>query len=203
MLPACVVIAGVATFSGISGAALLTPLFLIGFPRMGVARLTNHSRGDWKVAFSRDLRLRNGRLSVHASYRSSSKIGTFEVGDVAKVKSKKSGTDVDVALSKNFSSPDGDQAWNVSALRDDEAKHVQFLRQALGSAAVKKPTINLDGAGFGYANQNDFLKLARIFEEGKRVPGSGSSYQQQGLFGRRRPYYGYRSTACRCLLITR
>lgn len=56
-------------------------------------------------------------------------------------------------------------AYIVSALRDDEAKHVQFLRQALGSAAVKKPTINLDGAGFGYANQNDFLKLARIFED--------------------------------------
>lgn len=40
MFPACVVIAGVATFSGISGAALLTPLFLIGFPLIGVPRLT-------------------------------------------------------------------------------------------------------------------------------------------------------------------
>ncbi len=40
MLPACVVIAGVATFSGISGAALMTPFFLIGFPLMGVPRLS-------------------------------------------------------------------------------------------------------------------------------------------------------------------
>lgn len=40
MFPACIVIAGVATFSGISGAALLTPLFLIGFPLLGVPRLT-------------------------------------------------------------------------------------------------------------------------------------------------------------------
>lgn len=40
MLPVCVVVAGVAMFSGISGAALLTPVFLIGFPLMGVPRLT-------------------------------------------------------------------------------------------------------------------------------------------------------------------
>lgn len=39
MLPACVLIAGTATFSGISGAALLTPVFLIGFPLLGVPRL--------------------------------------------------------------------------------------------------------------------------------------------------------------------
>lgn len=40
MFPACVVIAATATFSGISGAALLTPLFLIGFPLMGAPRLS-------------------------------------------------------------------------------------------------------------------------------------------------------------------
>ncbi len=40
MFPACIVIAATATFSGISGAALLTPLFLIGFPLLGVPRLT-------------------------------------------------------------------------------------------------------------------------------------------------------------------
>jgi len=40
MLPVCVVIASVAMFSGISGAALLTPTFLIGFPLFGVPRLT-------------------------------------------------------------------------------------------------------------------------------------------------------------------
>lgn len=39
MFPACIVIAGTATFSGISGAALMTPLFLIGFPLMRVPRL--------------------------------------------------------------------------------------------------------------------------------------------------------------------
>lgn len=40
MLPACIVIAGTAIFSGISGAALLTPLFLIGFPLLGIPHLT-------------------------------------------------------------------------------------------------------------------------------------------------------------------
>jgi hypothetical protein len=36
MFPACIVIAATATFSGISGAALMTPFFLIGFPLIGV-----------------------------------------------------------------------------------------------------------------------------------------------------------------------
>ncbi len=40
MLPACNIIAGTARFSGISGAALLTPLFLIGSPLLGVPHLT-------------------------------------------------------------------------------------------------------------------------------------------------------------------
>ncbi len=40
MLPVCVVIAGLAMFSGISGAAMLTPFFLIGFPLLGVPTLT-------------------------------------------------------------------------------------------------------------------------------------------------------------------
>lgn len=40
MLPACVVIASVAMFSGISGAAMLTPLFLVGFPLFEVPTLT-------------------------------------------------------------------------------------------------------------------------------------------------------------------
>jgi len=40
MLPVCVAIAAVAMFSGISGAALLIPVFLVGFPLLGVPRLT-------------------------------------------------------------------------------------------------------------------------------------------------------------------
>jgi uncharacterized membrane protein YfcA len=40
MLPVCTVIASVAMFSGISGAALLFPVFLIGFPLLGAPPLT-------------------------------------------------------------------------------------------------------------------------------------------------------------------
>jgi len=40
MLPVCTVIASVAMFSGISGAAMLFPVFLIGFPLIGAPPLT-------------------------------------------------------------------------------------------------------------------------------------------------------------------
>ena len=47
----------------------------------------------------------------------------------------------------------------------DEREHVSLLRSALGSSAIAKPAINLNALGFGFNNQNDFLKLARIFED--------------------------------------
>ena len=40
MLPVCVAIAGVAMFSGISGAAMLIPVFLIGFLLLDIPPLT-------------------------------------------------------------------------------------------------------------------------------------------------------------------
>ncbi len=40
MFPVCVAIASIAMFSGISGAAFLTPVFLIGFPLFDVPRLS-------------------------------------------------------------------------------------------------------------------------------------------------------------------
>lgn len=47
----------------------------------------------------------------------------------------------------------------------DERAHVTLLRSFLGSMAIAKPNINLNALGFGFANENDFLKLARIFED--------------------------------------
>ncbi len=47
----------------------------------------------------------------------------------------------------------------------DEQAHVTFLRTALGSAAVAKPAINLDALGLGFNNQNEFITLARAFED--------------------------------------
>lgn len=56
-------------------------------------------------------------------------------------------------------------AFLATALRVDEQTHVIYLRNTLGSAAVKKPAINLDALGYGFAGVNDFLKLGRQFED--------------------------------------
>lgn len=53
----------------------------------------------------------------------------------------------------------------VRQIGSDERAHVVLLRSFLGSAAVAKPNINLNALGFGFGNQNDYLKLSRIFED--------------------------------------
>ncbi|MGC2659876.1 MAG: ferritin-like domain-containing protein [Bryobacteraceae bacterium] len=53
-------------------------------------------------------------------------------------------------------------------LATDERAHVSLLQGAitgLGGMPIAKPAINLNALGFGFTNQNDFLKLARIFED--------------------------------------
>ena len=47
----------------------------------------------------------------------------------------------------------------------DEREHVLFLRQALGSAAVAKPAINLSALSTGFGDESQFLALARDFED--------------------------------------
>ena len=47
----------------------------------------------------------------------------------------------------------------------DEQSHVKFLQAALGSHAIAKPSINLNALGIGFNNQNEFLTLARAFED--------------------------------------
>ncbi|HEY6768778.1 MAG TPA: ferritin-like domain-containing protein [Candidatus Sulfotelmatobacter sp.] len=56
-------------------------------------------------------------------------------------------------------------AYIATALRQNEIAHVKYLRSALGSAAAKKPTINLNALGYGFGSVDDFLKLARQFED--------------------------------------
>lgn len=56
-------------------------------------------------------------------------------------------------------------AFIATALRENEIAHVQYLRAALGSAAVKKPTINLAALGYGFSSVDSWLELARQFED--------------------------------------
>jgi hypothetical protein len=56
-------------------------------------------------------------------------------------------------------------AYLATALRENEITHVQYLRSTLGSAAVKKPTINLNALGYGFSSVGSWLKLARQFED--------------------------------------
>src|SRR5438477_6381897 len=55
-----------------------------------------------------------------------------------------------------------DMATQIAA---DERAHVVLLRGALGSSAVAMPNIDLSALGFGFGNQNDFLRAARILED--------------------------------------
>lgn len=50
----------------------------------------------------------------------------------------------------------GNRAWSAE-IGVDERAHVILLRNALGSAAVAKPNINLNALGIGFGNQVDFL----------------------------------------------
>jgi len=56
-------------------------------------------------------------------------------------------------------------AFVATALRENEIAHVRYLRSALGSAAVKKPAINLAALGYGFSSVNSWLELARQFED--------------------------------------
>lgn len=56
-------------------------------------------------------------------------------------------------------------AFLANALRSDEIDHVKYLRSALGSAAAKKPAINLNALGYGFSSVASFLKLGRQFED--------------------------------------
>src|ERR1700744_99932 len=53
----------------------------------------------------------------------------------------------------------------AAEIGSNERAHVALLRAALGTAAVAKPNINLNGLGMGFGSQKDFLTVARILED--------------------------------------
>lgn len=58
----------------------------------------------------------------------------------------------------------------------DERAHVVLLRSLLGSAAIAKPNINLNALGIGFGSENEFLTLARIFEDIGVTAYAGAAY---------------------------
>ena len=58
----------------------------------------------------------------------------------------------------------------------DERAHVKLLQSFLGSAAIAKPNINLNALGLGFANQSEYLTLARIFEDIGVTAYGGAAY---------------------------
>lgn len=56
----------------------------------------------------------------------------------------------------------------ASQIGNDERNHVALLRTALQNAGIEpvaKPEINLNALGIGFANEAQFLTLARVFED--------------------------------------
>src|SRR5690349_4622693 len=64
-----------------------------------------------------------------------------------------------------FSKDEGILHDIAAQIAADERAHVVLLRGALGSSAVAMPNIDLSALGFGFENQNDFLRAARILED--------------------------------------
>ena len=58
----------------------------------------------------------------------------------------------------------------------DERAHVSLLQSFLGTLAIAKPNINLGALGIGFGSQNEYLTLARIFEDIGVTAYGGAAY---------------------------
>lgn len=141
------------TGMGIAGAAMLGTPFS---RKEEVVNAASYSHADI-LNFALNLEYLEAEFYAMATYGSTLvKLGVITEADT-------SGPTTGGNMVANFgSSP---QATIATALRDDEIAHVKYLRSALGSDAVKKPAINLDALGYGFANVDSWLKLARQFED--------------------------------------
>lgn len=64
----------------------------------------------------------------------------------------------------------------TAEIGSDERAHVVLLQSFLGSQAIAKPNLNLNALGIGFGNQNEFLTLARIFEDIGVTAYAGAAY---------------------------
>ena len=92
------------------------------------------------------------------------------------------------AMGKNF----------VKTTRRDEAAHVAFLKKALGSKAIAKPSFNFKTA---VTDEATFLATAYVLEEHRRarVPRTGSEPHQRSVGPGRRGFHRHRRGPARRL----
>jgi Ferritin-like domain len=141
----------------------MTGLGLAGAAMIGTTIASSSRKAEAATAVS-DLDILNFALNLEyleAEFYSVSTYGaTLEKRGILTA-SEVSGPTTGGQLVKGF----GDWATMATALREDEMKHVLYLRKALGSRAAKKPAINLNALGYGFASLGSWLKLARQFED--------------------------------------
>jgi hypothetical protein len=65
----------------------------------------------------------------------------------------------------NFFSNDAFTLDLIAEIATNERAHVTLLRDALGSAAIARPNLNLNALGFGFDSEHDLLRASRILEE--------------------------------------
>ena len=140
----------------------------VGASGLGIAAMTmlGGTLGKMEAATGTDGDILNFALNLEyleAEFYSMASYGTTIEEQGIIPHSAVSGSTRGGKMVKNFAS--SNIAYLASALREDEGDHVVYLRKALGSAAVKKPAINLDALGFGFDGIHDFLRLAVIFED--------------------------------------
>jgi len=141
----------------------MTGLGLAGAAVIGTTFASNPQKAEAATAVS-DIDILNFALNLEyleAEFYSVSTYGaTLETRGILNA-SQVSGPTTGGALVKGF----GNLGTMATGLREDETKHVLFLRKTLGSRAVKKPAINLNALGYGFGSVGPWLKLGRQFED--------------------------------------
>jgi hypothetical protein len=141
----------------------MTGLGLAGAAMIGTTIASSSRKAEAATAVS-DLDILNFALNLEyleAEFYSVSTYGATLEKRGFLTASEVSGPTTGGQLVKGF----GDWATMATALREDEMEHVLYLRKALGSRAAKKPAINLNALGYGFASLGSWLKLARQFED--------------------------------------
>ena len=64
----------------------------------------------------------------------------------------------------------------TAEIGSDERAHVVLLRSFLGTLAIAKPNLNLNALGIGFGSENEYLTLARIFEDIGVTAYGGAAY---------------------------